>query len=253
MKCTEDKRHGSGLDRPGIIIQECDKLLTAISEKRILTVWLVRLVLCLFLFDLANAQEVTDRTVATVSNGDKVELITLSDLVWQLALQPNTPVVAPTSEKLNQALQLVINQRLILQEAESLPGVAPNDKEITDGLKSLVTQFSSQAEFQERMIRVGLDTDQLRDIVRQRVEIEKYLDFRFRSFTVVSPAELSDYYNQVWVPRLRRQKPGQIVPTLDEARTVIEKELTESKVESQIDEFLEGARNRAEIIILSPV
>jgi hypothetical protein len=142
---------------------------------------------------------------------------------------------------------------LILQEAESLPGVAPTDKEITDGLKNLVTQFSSQAEFQERMIRVGLNTDQLREIVRQRIEIEKYLDFRFRSFTIVSPAELSDYYNQVWVPRLRRQKPGQIVPTLDEARPVIEKELTESKVESQIDEFLEGARNRAEIIILSPV
>lgn len=208
---------------------------------------------CLLAANSASAQEVTDRTIATVSNGDRVELITLSDLVWQLALQPGTPLVAPTSQKLNQALQLVIDQRLILQEAERLPGIAPSEAEITQGLKNLAAQFPTQTELQDRATRVGLSSDQLREIVRQRVEIEKYLDFRFRSFTIVSPDELKDYYAQVWAPRFRRQKAGQIVPTVDEARAAIEKELTESKVESQIDEFLEGARNRAEITILSPV
>jgi hypothetical protein len=214
----------------------------------------VLFVMCFVSSVVSHAQDVTDKTVASIdAGGINPDLITYSDLVWQLALQPGTPLVSPTSEKLNEALHLVIDQRLILQEAERLPGTAASDAEINNELKSLVEQFPSQTEFQNRVSRVGLTADQLREIVRQRVVIEKYLDFRFRSFTVVSPAEVTDYYNRVWVPRFKRQKPGQIVPTLEQVRTEIESALMESKVGSQIDQFLESARERAEITVLYPV
>jgi hypothetical protein len=201
----------------------------------------------------AQAQDVPDKMVATVSGGTRPELITYSDLVWQLALQPDTPSATPGSDRLNGALQLVINQRLILQEAERLPGMTPTDKEIQDELTRLVSLFPSQAEFQDRMKRVGLTSDQIREIIRQRVEINKYLDFRFRSFTVVTPAEVDDYYNQVYVPRFRRQQPGRIVPTLEQVRAEIERTLMESKIQSSTDQFLESARERAQITILNPV
>ena len=48
--------------------------------------------------------------------------------------------------------------------------------------------------------------------MRARIAIEKYLDFRFRSFTVVTPKEIADYYRDVYVPRWRRQTPGRIIP-----------------------------------------
>ena len=45
------------------------------------------------------AQEVVDKTVATVSDGaSKPVLITYSDLLWQLALESDTPLSPPTSD-----------------------------------------------------------------------------------------------------------------------------------------------------------
>ena len=52
--------------------------------------------------------------VATVNAGVRTDLITYSDLMWQLALQPNTQLDNPTSADLNRALRLLIDQRLIL-------------------------------------------------------------------------------------------------------------------------------------------
>jgi hypothetical protein len=180
-------------------------------------------------------------------------LITYSDLLWQLALQPGTPLVNPSSEELNRALALIIDQRLILQEAEKLPSIAPTNEEIAAARNELAAAFPSQAEFQARLQSVGLTAEKLNEIIDQRVKIEKYLDFRFRNFVVITQKEIADYYRDVYVPRLRIRAPGQIVPTLEQASTVIEKTLTEAKIETDTDAFLDNARERAEIVMLSPV
>ncbi len=200
------------------------------------------------------AQEVVvDKMVATVNAGVRTDLITYSDLIWQLALQPNTPLTNPSSANLNRALHLVVDQRLILQEAEKLPSIAPSADEVKTARDELVKQFPAPAEFQERLLRVGLTSEKLDEILEQRVRIEKYLDFRFRNFVLISQKEIADYYQDVFVPRLRGRSPGQIVPTLEEAHKEIERTLTEAKIESDTDAFLDSARERAEIVTLSPV
>jgi hypothetical protein len=212
---------------------------------------------CIFNFSFcilsAKAQDVTDKMVATVNSGVRPSLITYSDLLWQLALQPDASLENPSSANLNRVLNLIISQRLILQEAERLPAIEPTQKEIDDRLNEFVKLFPSQAEFQQRVARVGLSADQLREIVRQRLTIEKYLDFRFRSFTVVTPTEIDDYYRNVWVPRFRSRKPGLLVPEQKDVAKEIEAELTESKIESDTDEFLDSIRERAEITLLNPI
>jgi len=85
------------------------------------------------------------------------------------------------------------------------------------------------------------------------LKMEKYLDFRFRNFVVISQQEIADYYRDVYVPRLRSRSPGRIVPTLEQARGEIENNLREAKIESDTDAFLDTARERAEIVMLSPV
>ena len=197
------------------------------------------------------AQEVVDRMVATVNAGVRTDLITYSDLVWQLALQPDTPIVSPNTQDLNRALRLVIDQRLILQEAEKLPSIAPTAEEVKNTRDQLSKAFPSAAEFQQRLMLVGLTAEKLDEILEQRVRIEKYLDFRFRNFVLISQKEITDYYNDVYVPRVRGRR--QIVPTLEEARTEIESILTEAKIESDTDAFLDSARERAEIVTLSAV
>ena len=222
------------------------------------TLWLPMLLLpvTLLTFNPLNAcfgQVVVDKMVATVNGGVRTDLITYSDLLWQLALQPNTPLVSPTSESLNRALRLFIDQRLILQEAEKLPTIAPTAEEIKNARDELVRAFASPAEFQERRARVGLTSEKLDEILEQRIKIEKYLDFRFRNFVVLNQKEVADYYHDVYVPRFRTQTPGTIVPTLEEVRKQIEAKLREDKVESDTDAFLDNARERAEIVTLNPV
>lgn len=187
--------------------------------------------------------------VAVVNGG---ELITYSDLLWQLALQPDVPLENPRQEDLRRALDLLIGQRLILQEAEKLPPSVPTPKEIDDELTRLISFFPSQAAFYERLARVGLgqDSAQLRELVSDRVRMQKYLDFRFRSFVVITPKEVEDYYRDVYVPHLRQQTPGRIVPPLKEVYDALQKEMAERRVESDTDEFLDQARAAAQITIL---
>jgi hypothetical protein len=229
-------------------------------RRTLITAFVLVVTLCPLPFALgrANAQEIVDKMVATVNTGGLAEcggvcLITYSDLVWQLALQPDTPLDNPTSADLNRALRLVIDQRLILQEAEKLPSLAPTAEEIKSARDELVKNFASPSEFQQRLLRVGLTAEKLDEILEQRLRIEKYLDFRFRNFVVITQQEIADYYRDVYVPRLRARSPGQIVPTLEEVRGQIEQILQESKIESDTDTFLDTARERAEIVTLNPV
>jgi hypothetical protein len=201
----------------------------------------------------SHGQEVVDRMVATVNAGVRTDLITYSDLLWQLALQPNTSLANPGSEDLNRALRLVVDQRLILQEAEKLPTISPTDEEIKTARDQLAKVFPSPAEFQQRLLRVGLSSEKLDEVLEQRVRIEKYLDFRFRNFVLISEKEIGNYYRDVYVPRLRSRSPGQIIPTLEEAQNDVRAILIEAKIESDTDAFLDTARERAEIVMLYPV
>ncbi len=217
--------------------------------------WLKILIvlICLASPGLCVAQQVVDRMVATVNAGVRTDLITYSDLMWQLSLQPNAVLDNPTSEDLNRALRLLIDQRLILQEAEKIPTIVPTQKEVSDARDELARQFASPLEFQQRLQRVGLTSEKLDEIIEQRLKMEKYLDFRFRNFVVISQNEVADYYRDVYAPGLRARFPGRIVQPLEQVRGEIEKTLMEAKIESEMDAFLDTARERAEIVVLNAV
>lgn len=198
----------------------------------------------------------TDKTVATVSDGVQTELITYSDLRWQLALQPGSAIDPPSSEDLNRALRLQIDQRLFALEAERLPRDPATKAEINAKINEIVSYFPSAAEFERRLKLVGFKSvsdPNFEQIIAQRIAIDKYLAFRFRSFIVVTAEDEARYYRDVYVPRFRQRNPGVIVPTLAARRAEIVEALTEERVAQQIEAFLEEAKRRAEIVILSPV
>lgn len=192
---------------------------------------------------------VVDKMVASV-NGS---LITYSDLVWQLTLEPATVLDNPGVEQLKRAQDLIIRQRIIHQDAERLPHINATDKEVEVAIAELVKLFPSQEEFRKRMQLTGLTAEKLREIISERVDIEKYLDFRFRSFTVVTPKEIEEYYRDVYVPRFRQRSQQQIVPALEQVSSDIERTLTESKIESSLQKYIDEALERAEIVVLSPL
>ncbi len=203
-----------------------------------------------------NGQETVDKTVATVSDGTRTELITLSDLHWQIALVPNLPINPPTSEDMNRALQAIIRQRLIALEAKRLPRGEPKKEEVASEIKRILNLFSTTGEFIERLQTVGFGSVQdenFQRMMEQRVAIEKYVDFRFRSFVVITPEDERIYYRNVFTSDFRRQNKGRLLPSLDQMRERINEILTEQKVQSNIESFLDNARNRAEVNIISAV
>jgi len=207
--------------------------------------------------NVAKAQDVVDKTVATVGDGVGVpELITYSDLLWQLALQPVTPLRPPGSEDLNRALQLLINQRLFALEAKRVPRAAPSEAEINEKIKDVIKNFPSTAEFEQRLRIVGFESvrdENFERIMAQRVSIDKYLDFRFRSFVVITSEDEKKYYENIYSPEFRRLNPSRIKPNIEEVRAQINQTMTEEKVAGDIEKFLDDAKRRAEIIVLSEV
>lgn len=204
----------------------------------------------------AEGQRIVDKIVATVSDGVRTEIITMSDLKWQLALQPNTPLSPMDSDDLTLALQLVINQRIFALEAERLPRNAPTDAEIQKKIAELLGFFPSAAEFENRLKAVGFTSvkdDNFERIIAQRVAIDKFLDFRFRSFVVVTAEDEANYYREIFVPDFRKRFPGVLMPTLDEKRRQINEILTEERIAIAIESFLDEAKRRVEIVILSDV
>lgn len=204
-----------------------------------------------------NAQTVVDKTVATVGDGvGTPELITYSDLLWQLALEPNAPLDPPTSEDLNRALQLQINQRLFALEAKRLPSGEVTDEDIQAKIRDVLAIFPSTAEFERRLRLVGFDSvrdENFLEMMRQRVAIEKYLDFRFRSFIVITQEDETKYFREVYTPEFRRRYPERLLPSFEEVRVQINQALTEERIAQEIEKFLDESKRRAEIVTLSEV
>jgi hypothetical protein len=203
-----------------------------------------------------SAQQMVDKTVATVSDGVRTELITYSDLRWQLALQPNVTLDPPSSEDLNRALRLLIDQRLFALEAERLPREPATKAEVNAKISELLSYFRTPAEFERRLNLVGFKSvsdPNFEQLIAQRIAIDKYLTFRFRSFIVITAEDEAQHYRDVYVPEFRRKNPGVIVPTLQSRRAAIVDALTEERVAQQIEAFLDEAKRRTEIVILSPV
>jgi hypothetical protein len=210
----------------------------------------------LWLATCVSGQAVVDRSIATVNDGVRSELITYSDLLWQLALQPGTPLDPPSTEDLNRALQRVIDQRLFALEADRLPREAPTQAEIDQKVKEILSFFPSTADFERRLRTVGFDSVRDPDFIRiieERVRIDKYLAFRFRAFIVITPEDEAKYYDQIYIPEFRRKYPGVVIPNLEDKRAEINSILTENKVAANIESFLDEAKRRVEIVILNEV
>ncbi len=185
--------------------------------------------------------------IAAVVNGT---VITESDILWYLALDPETPEGTFSEDVRARALRQLIDQALLHQEAEKLPALPVAEPEIESYLAQLRARFPSESAFRRRLAAVGLDEQTLREIARHRVEILRFIDFRFRSFVFVSEQEVQWYYETHVLPEAQRR--GTPPPPLGDVRSLIERILRDEKMKAEMIAWLEEARRRAEILLYPP-
>jgi hypothetical protein len=199
-----------------------------------------------------------DRTLATVSDGIRTELITLSDLRWQLALQPRTNLNPISRDDLKAALETMIDQRIFALEAKRLPRDQVSKEEVAAKVKELIGPgyFSTAGELESRLRQVGftsIDDENFHRIIADRIAIEKYLEFRFESFVVITAADEAKYYRETYAPDFRRRFPGLLTPTLEDKRSEIHTTLVNQKIRAEMETFLEDAKQRLTITRISEV
>ncbi|MBL8195913.1 MAG: SurA N-terminal domain-containing protein [Blastocatellia bacterium] len=200
----------------------------------------------IFLFSIKVVAQpiLVDQLVATVNN----EAITQSDIVWALALNPEVANSSSLSENLSLMLEQIIDQRLLLSEANRLPNLEFDKAEISQAITQLVKKFPNEEMFYQRLEKVGLTAEVLQQIFRDRLLILKYIDFRFRAFALVSELEIQQYYDEKVKPKLSEGKFSPPEKPSDEERKLIEAILVEERVSRQIEQFLETARQQADIV-----
>ncbi len=204
-----------------------------------------------FLLLFSPAQKVVDQ-ILTLVNG---ELITRTDLIWSLAIDPRAPNPAGgvSRDILQQKLDVMIDERLIRQEATRIPSAEITQEEIDKKRVELIKTFASEAVFRERINAVGLTAEKLDELLRQRVVIDKYVDFRFRSFVFVTDDDVKQYYNEKLSTQVKEQGavPVPYEKVGDEIKNGIRELLKGDKVDAEINTWLTAARQRAEIVQLA--
>jgi hypothetical protein len=195
----------------------------------------------------SRAQQIVDQILTQVND----DIITRTDLLWSIALDPKAPSpVGPVgADLLRQKLDVMIDERLIAQEAARIPSTDITQEEVDKMRAALIGNFKSEAEFRQRAGSVGLTPQKIDELLRQRILIDRFVDFRFRSFVLVTEQEIKRYYDEHLVPEVR--KAGQIPPPLDQVRDKINDLLKQEKINTEIDKWLSAARQRAEVVQLA--
>jgi peptidyl-prolyl cis-trans isomerase SurA len=194
-----------------------------------------------------GSQQTVDQILMLVND----DIITRIDLLWSIAIDHKAPSpVGPVgSDLLRQKLDVMIDERLVSQEAARIPTADITQDEIDRKRTELIAGFKSEAEFRQRVGSVGLTPQKIDELLRQRILMDRFVDFRFRSFVLATEQEIQRYYDERLVSEIR--KKGLVPPPLDQVRDKITEILKQQKIDTELDRWLSAARQRAEVVQLA--
>jgi peptidyl-prolyl cis-trans isomerase SurA len=232
----------------------------------VLLPWLL-LVFCGFNHPLAGAQAaaapteaakpvVLDRVVAII-NGD---VLLQSDVDEEMHFAKLEPVATPTgSDSLRRSARRLINRTLMLQQMKEqqqridIPD-SEVEKQLEEARKSLPAcrQYDCQTEagWKAFLAANDLSEQDVMDHWRQRMQILRFIDIRFRTGIRISKQEVSDYYQRTIVPSYEREK--QQPPSVDTLAPRIQEVLLQQHVSGLLQDWLKTLRQEGSVQILDP-
>ncbi len=204
------------------------------------TVWTISFaVLIIFLINSARAMLV-DRILAVVNR----QPVTLSDLHRYeafLALNDGKKNWEPPLSPSPTMLQQLIDQRLLLEEAEKFEVSPPKTADLLEAQDRLAKRFTGPEEFQSTLLRWGLDRESLHHEIEDHLTVERFVDQRITFFVIIPPAEIQKYY-EAHREEYRERR-------LEEALAHITRRLTDLKAKEKLEAYLKKLREKATIQI----
>jgi peptidyl-prolyl cis-trans isomerase SurA len=194
-----------------------------------------------FLFLELGWGEIVDRIVAVVND----EVITLTDVNIILKFDLFEDLQGSQEEEMRERiLDRLINQKLVIQLASERIVVAEEELEVSlsDVVQRIDPDLAGTA-----LLQFGLDWDDLKSYLREKLLFQKIISQRFNRGIIVSIDEIERYYEQVYVPSQREKTldPQPMIEVLDQ----IEGELRRERIEDQVQEWIDNLKRRANIQI----
>jgi len=203
----------------------------------------------------ADAQKtaILDRVVAVV--GDHAILASdVGDEMRFAALEGNEPPADNTPQR---ALERVIERTLIDGQRALQPGLAEVppmeiDKSIAE-LRAAIPACAqddckTEAGWQKFLSVHGFTPAEVRDRIRERIAVLKFINLRFGVAARVPNPEVQKYYDQVLKPQLERSHAA--VPALPAVASRIREILRQQQVDSMVDQWIKGLRSEQQVRIL---
>jgi hypothetical protein len=198
------------------------------------------------------ARVALDRVIAVV-NGD---LILESDLDEEARMAAFQPFADRTHATREQLIDRLIDRHLILQQIRLQPQQPIADAQLDAELSALRKSIpecaacESDAGWQRFVEAQGFTLDELRDRWRQRMEVLRFIEARFRMGIRISQVEIDAYYKKTLLPAYReeRAKP----PAEETIADRIQEILLQKQVDKLLDDWLTSLRAQGSVKIVKP-
>ena len=196
---------------------------------------------------------VLDRVIAVVNNRAILES-ELNDEIRVSILDPSNGETGRESPQ--DALQRLVARTLIRQQIreEEEQSLVPADEEVSQRMMELRKRLpicvhancASDAGWNAFLAEHGLTEKRVAKYLRNRIEILKFVEIRFRQGTRISPEQVESYYRDTLLPQY---PPGEPVPRLDQVSARIEEILLQQEITGLFTDWLDNLRKQGDIEI----
>lgn len=205
----------------------------------------MKVLIATLLLAFSSHAEILDRIAVTVDD----IVITERDITNHLRIAAflNQEPVALDAEARRDAAQRLVELTLVLREMEISRYPVPTLEDAEPLVNEIRGErLESDGALENSLSGYGLDVEDLREGLRLRLTIVRFVDFRFRPGITVTDDEVQRYYEERLLPESRRL--GEAVGALEEVRDTIEEVLVGERVNQELDEWLQNALKSARVV-----
>ena len=205
--------------------------------------------------NVSAAQRVALDRVVVVVNGD---LILESDLDEEMRMAAFQPFGSRTAETREELIERLIDRDLILQQLQLQPQVAIEDAQVDAELGVLRKSIpecaaygcATDAGWEKFVAAQGFTVVELRERWRERMEVLRFVEARFRMGIRISQVEIDAYYKGTLISAYEKEKM-----TAPEEATIadqIQEILLQQQVDKLLDDWLTSLRAEGSVKIVKP-
>jgi len=197
--------------------------------------------------------EALDRVVAIV-NGD---LVLESDVDEERRMASLQVYRDPSGDySRERAVERLIDRTLILQQAKLQQEAPITDDAVNAELTTLRKDIPACKQYKcetqegwERFLKEnGFTEKELVTRWRERMEVLRYIDIRFRNGIQITPAERRTYYEQTMLPEYEKQHVK--APLLDTMSDRVDEVLLQQRVTNLLSDWLKSLRAQGSVVMM---